>query len=117
MGAFKKPPQVPFLKGEQKLTMQEAGTTFWIYKVRQDVYEGKNRHVYTITVPDEDNADYLLAMNDNSVRLNDAEAIIDGLAEDPNGVGPCVLAQVEADVPGGWVWSIEPSPVKASKKS
>jgi hypothetical protein len=48
-------------------------------------------------------------MTDNDVRLQVAETMTASLAEDGTGVGPCVLAWVTANVPGGGVWSIEPA--------
>lgn len=110
---YQKPEQIPFLKGKDKEAMHSAGTSFYITRVRSDVYDGKPRHVYTITVPStkkgEPGKEYLLPMNDNAVRLDAADVIERALSEDPSGVGPCKLEWVTANVPGGGVWSIEPA--------
>jgi hypothetical protein len=115
---WKPPEKVDYLAGEEKKAWAKRAQKFLVTGCRGPIintFQGvtSERHIYTL-VPIEGKTGALgtpvqLPMTDNEVRLVVADSMKASLAEDPSGVGPCVLAWVDANVPGGGVWSIEPA--------
>jgi hypothetical protein len=115
---FHPPEKVPYLSGDEKKRWQDKAIKFIVTGIRGPItntYQGvtTERHVYTLAPINAKTGELgsvvQLPMADNEVRLQVADTMKQSLAEDPTGVGPCVLAWVEANVPGGGVWSIEPA--------
>jgi len=114
---FHPPEKIPYLSGEEKKNWAKKAQKFIVTGIRGPItntYQGvtSERHVYTLVPVDAKGvlgSPMQLPMTDNEVRLQVADAMKASLAEDPSGVGPCVLAWVDANVPGQGVWSIEPA--------
>ena len=114
---FHAPEKVDFLAGDEKKAWAKRKQRFIVTAVRGPIvntFQGKTseRHIYTLLPVEKDGTFGVvvqLPMTDNDVRLQVADAMVSSLAEDATGVGPCVLAWVNANVPGGGVWSIEPA--------
>jgi hypothetical protein len=115
---YKPPEKVPYLAGEEKKKWAEKGQKFLVVGVRgpiRNTYQGatSERHIYTLAPINVKTGELgpvvQLPMTDNDVRLQVADGMKAALAEDASGVGPCVLEFIDANVPGGGVWSIEPA--------